>query len=292
MSFLSTEYEKIFFQIKKKEDDDNKLRLLNNLITKIKVIDKNILSAEEKVKMEVLLNNIEIEIKNVEHIIKEFFEISAINQNKGNLYSNNNPVNQPYNNQQYPNNNPINPPQNPYPPQNPNNNPANQPYNNQQYPNNNPMNLPYNNQQYPPNNNSMNPLYNNQRYSNNKNLLVKIGCVLCIIDFTLEIIIGLLGFGGNYSSKDPNFSVFLASLLFITTIFSLFIYFYVKIFRGKASNTQRILFGILGILMGILFCCSSSRNLLLFSLGTALGGLFILLGENKDNNPMNLPYNN
>ncbi|MFB0638337.1 MAG: hypothetical protein AB2N28_6040 [Candidatus Phytoplasma solani] len=277
MSFLSTEYEKIFFQIKKKEDDDNKLRLLNNLITKIKVIDKNILSAEEKVKMEVLLNNIEIEIKNVEHIIKEFFEISAINQNKGNLYSNNNPVNQPYNNQQYPNNNPINPPQNPYPPQNPNNNPANQPYNNQQYPpNNNPMNLPY----------------NNQRYSNNKNLLVKIGCVLCIIDFTLEIIIGLLGFGGNYSGKDPNFSVFLASLLFITTIFSLFIYFYVKIFRGKASNTQRILFGILGILMGILFCCSSSRNLLLFSLGTALGGLFILLGENKDNNPMNLPYNN
>ncbi|WP_373402753.1 hypothetical protein [Candidatus Phytoplasma solani] len=129
------------------------------------------MSAEEKVKMEVLLNNIEIEIKNVEHIIKEFFEISAINQNKGNLYSNNNPVNQPYNNQQYPNNNPINPPQNPYPPQYPNNNPVNPPYNNQQYPNNNHI--------YHHN------FYHQQRNEKILSTLGQVGCILAIISYVL-----------------------------------------------------------------------------------------------------------
>jgi hypothetical protein len=103
--------------------------------------------------------------------------------------------------------------------------------------------------------------------------LVKLGCLFCIIPliiccvcFTIASLCCLFGVVPD-DVKDLGI-VILSSITVIITILSyLLAHVYIRIFQGKASNTVRMIFGIMALPSYL------------------LPGLFILLGDYKDAPP-------
>lgn len=92
--------------------------------------------------------------------------------------------------------------------------------------------------------------------------LVKIGCVMCMIPLIIFYILIMGIFFAHVHDKNDHYIYFVCCLFAI--ILWLPINVYIRIFKGKSSNTVRILFGILALFIGL------------------MPGLFIILGEYED----------